>query len=496
MSSSNPGPTRLVSTPPDSPSKKRKALNIHYAEGAVKGKENIKFLHSAPTITPPATPTQSKFDWNTQPQAMGPISTPTNETLQSSNTNLAELEDMQIVAENGNAHQEADKAEVVATANEPPNTEVKTFPYWITDYTIGEPKSNRTVLGTGLWSDVYLGTPTPPKASSTTALPSAPHASSPTFTASAEDSLKQIPEPPPTPSHSRQSSRELQIQKLAVAIPTAYAIKSPASRSAKQVLATEASILSYLSRFPDSSAHIVPFYGQDPRTEALVLAKMDMTLEHWVKSHLNKLPEEQRAGKLAADFPRIAKRLLASLHWLGEKGVVHGDIKPGNILLGVDSTTGAIGKIVYSDFSSATITNTSDSAKQTSTSTSLGGGSWDFLDPTILTSHSSSSNSPTFSSDLWSLAVTLLYVVIGASPFDGVGTNMFRRRECVKQGDPLLFAAYGDDGPQNLARVKEPAQILGGWDVKAWFGKVLIKDSLKRVELEEWVDEILTSTLF
>ena len=85
--------------------------------------------------------------------------------------------------------------------------------------------------------------------------------------------------PPITPVHSRNSS--LGTNQFPV-IPPLYAIKVPASTSAKKVLQAEARILSYLSRFPDADHHIVPFFGLDTRTGALVLKAMDETLESWI----------------------------------------------------------------------------------------------------------------------------------------------------------------------------------------------------------------------
>ena len=50
-------------------------------------------------------------------------------------------------------------------------------------------------------------------------------------------------------------------------------------------------------------------------------------------------------------------------------------------------------------------------------------------------------NTPTFASDIWSLGLTLLYILVGGSPYAAAcGDNLFMLREAIKGGDPLGFA--------------------------------------------------------
>ena len=258
-------------------------------------------------------------------------------------------------------------------------------------------------------------------------------------------------------------------------------LKSPNGKSAKKILEEEAKILSYLSRVPSADEHIVGFYGQDTRTGALVLEAMDVTLEDWISNNLNTLPEPDRTKKLADVFPALALKLLNGLEWMTEKKCVHADIKHSNILLSETSPSDA----VYSDFSSATLSALS-TPDGTPTS-QLGGGTWDFLDPALV-AKASPPASPSASTDLWALGLTLLWLVIGISPFD-CATNTFQRRELIKHGNPLSYAIYGDDGPKNFARIKALSKELG-FDVQKWFAKVLTKDVAKRVGVEEWKLEL------
>ncbi|KAF2475433.1 uncharacterized protein BDR25DRAFT_172899, partial [Lindgomyces ingoldianus] len=369
-------------------------------------------------------------------------------------------------------------------SEKPGNTELLTFKYWLSDYEVLDKKQP---LGSGLWSDVYLARPTLPRPSasvSTLATPSYPltsHHSLITGNGCIND--PSIPTPPITPTCSRNSSVS---KRPLPTLPSAYAIKFPASRSAKHVLAAESLVLSYLSRFPDSSHYIVPFYGQDTRTSALVLKAMDVTLECWIQTDLNALAEGARARRLAGVFPQIAVALIRGLEWMIENGCVHADIKPSNILIDLSSSPPLA---LYSDFSSATLNH--HLTDTNSSSAPLGGGTWDFLDPSLLLKPTSPSPSPTPTpeSDTWSLALTFLYFILGSSPFECAGSNVFRRREIVKHGTPLAYTGYGDQGIRNVARLKAVERELG-WGVCSWLGRVLVRDATKRVGLGEWRGEL------
>jgi len=264
-----------------------------------------------------------------------------------------------------------------------------------------------------------------------------------------------------------------------------YAIKVPASTSAKKVLTAEARILSYLSRFPGAEQHIVSYYGQDMRTGALVVKAMDTTLESWIQTNLNSLSDQARSRNLAAIFPSLALSLIDSLIWMQDKCCIHADIKPSNILV-ASTSTNPPPQVVYSDFSSTVLT-TLDSAS-TDTPAPMGAGTWEYLDPSLLSSTNPASPSP--ATDLWSLAITLLFLILGTSPFEAFKHNKYQQREMIKSGSPLQCLTYGDLGIVNLRKMRTLSRDLG-FDVVKWFGRVLSKRVHDRIDVAAWRAEFV-----
>ena len=311
--------------------------------------------------------------------------------------------------------------------------EVVTF----TDYELVKGKR----LGSGYWSDVYAGVRRRRDSTLDT------------------DSFSPMePTPPATP--------EKKGTEITPDANFVYAVKVPAQHAANEVLRHEAKVLTLLRSKTRSSSYIVPFYGFDPRNSSLILGLLPQSLEDYVLNTLASLPEAVRTTTLASAMPRLAHHLITGLEFMHGNGIIHADIKPSNILLqpfhthGLDpfstATTSSIP--VYADFSSSiTITANadpdSDAASAPQHQAPLGGGSWDFLSPNLVKIDKSTGlpPDPTTADDVYALAITLLYTIIGRSPYASQGRNVFQRREMVKAGRAVEFAT---DDPQNADRLR------------------------------------------
>jgi hypothetical protein len=423
---SRPVNLRTASTPPDSPTRMRSStLGSH---------ESAK-MHDSGALTPPATPTSTYHSKNssTSSDFLASLSSLRRGDSMSSSTGRPSLDGLV----------------------RPGSNDLITYPYHMTDYNIQvDSKGKKRPIGVGAWSDVYLATPSLPQPG--------------------EQPVAPIMTPPITPVHSRSSSTN---KSSLPSIPPRYAIKVPGSTSAKKVLEAEARVLSYLSRFPDADNYIVPFFGQDTRTGALVLKAMDGTLEDWISTNLNALDESARSTKLAAVFPTIALSLIDSMIWMQDKDCIHADIKPSNILFSSSPF-----HLVYSDFSSTILTTLVSTEP---TPPPMGAGTWEFLDPSLLSSLNPAT--PCAATDLWSLGITLLFLILGTSPFETFKANKFQQREMIKSGSPLQCMGYDERG---IARLKGLSKALG-WDVGKWCAKVLVKSKEKRVGVVAWREELV-----
>ena len=110
---------------------------------------------------------------------------------------------------------------------------------------------------------------------------------------------------------------------------------------------------------------------------------------------------------------QVGLALLGALETAHRQGIVHRDVKPGNVLLGHDEP-GSPGRVVLTDFGIA-----SSVGDSSITSTGLLLGS-----PSYIAPERARGLPPGPPSDLWSLGATLFTAVEGRPPYDG--------------GDPLL----------------------------------------------------------
>lgn len=298
-------------------------------------------------------------------------------------------------------------------------------------------------LGYGVWSDVY-------RASEIT---------EPIF---ATPNL--LPSPPisPTNRSAPGNSRVL-------------AVKKASRRDAYKILEEEAKILTLLHSCKEASAYLVGFHGFDIAQHSIIMDSVPLSLEN----HTRLARKQPISTKTMLDpiigaeqWANLAENLISGLAFLRSKGCVHGDIKPSNILLRVDEN----GKCtpLYCDFSSSHITTSTtspDDIEEVSAVTT------DYTSPELLESlHSKNVRAvATYASDVFALAVTLIFAAIGESPYAGARIEM-QKLVMAKEGLPLEYARVGE-GASRVMKGKAVAKALEGG---------LKKGLEARLEVVEW----------
>ncbi|MEU0335054.1 serine/threonine-protein kinase [Streptomyces sp. NPDC006193] len=153
---------------------------------------------------------------------------------------------------------------------------------------------------------------------------------------------------------------------------------------------------------------------------------------------------KERGRVEPTEAARIGLWVLRALRAAHSAGVLHRDVKPGNVLLGAD------GRVLLTDFGIAQIEGDS-----TITRTGEVVGSVDFLAPERVRGHD-----PGPSSDLWALGATLYAAVEGRSPFRR--TSPLSTMQAVVEEEAEEPRHAGPLGPVIAALLrKDPAQRPG-----------------------------------
>ncbi|RMY05029.1 hypothetical protein D0868_06630 [Hortaea werneckii] len=215
-----------------------------------------------------------------------------------------------------------------------------------------------------------------------------------------------------------------------------FAVKIAARPDAAAVFVQETKVLTHMMRIDDASQYVVTFHGLDFRNSALVFEAVIGGSLEGLNNRLKQMTEVSRHLELVNLFPGLASDLVSGLEFLHEAGVVHADIKPANILLDISDHINLPKPVVrarYIDFSAAFRLDSDDSTENS-------GGTWDYMAPEQLRLQKEL-NTPTFASDVWSLGISLLSLLVGDSPYTAACSgNLFMLREAIKTGDPLSFA--------------------------------------------------------
>lgn len=303
-------------------------------------------------------------------------------------------------------------------------------------------------LGHGVWSNVYRASEATKPALITANLP---------------------PSPPTSPTIRAAASNMRLI-----------AVKKPSRRDAQKILEKEANILTYLHSHTETSAYLVLFHGFDISQHSIIMEAVPLSLE----AHAKAARKQPISTKTMFDpiigaeqWADLAESLISGLAFLHSKGCVHGDIKPANILLRTDE----IGKYtpLYCDFSSSHIATTNTPLNEIE---EIGAVTTDYTSPELLESFSNRNTTrvvATYASDVFALAVTLLFAATGESPYAGarIGIQILGM---AKEGLPLGFARWGE----------QASRVMKGRAVAKALGGGLAKEVEERMEVDEWREEV------
>jgi len=306
--------------------------------------------------------------------------------------------------------------------------------------------SQAQLLGEGVWSKVY----------SSPALPSRQSESGRPLT------------PPSTPHKSTFGSSEQ------------YAIKTATRSDATAVFQAEAQILTHIQTYESSSDYVVPFLGLctgTPTPSLLFQCADSGTLESLLESS-----SDLSSSSTLDLFLHVLQQLIHGLYFLhNTANTIHADIKPANILL--SSSYDSLPTARYADFSTSFVADTTPSSHS-------GGGTYSFMAPEQL-SRDADLSTPTFSSDIYSLGITLLSFLCGGNPFESLLNNGFRLREAVKMGDAMSWAMQEPAFEQRVEQLQKEWQRRGGeGNILSLVACALRKKREDRVDAEAWCRKV------
>ncbi|ODN84358.1 hypothetical protein L202_00325 [Cryptococcus amylolentus CBS 6039] len=185
---------------------------------------------------------------------------------------------------------------------------------------------------------------------------------------------------------------------------------------------------------------------QYPKPPLPSISRLVLVLEHAPLGTLDRLlrTSPQLVGKKL--FARWAREATEGLEWVHANGVVHGDIKPGNILLTADL------HIRISDFGSSLLIHPAHPPTD-----GVGLGTLPFSSPELVDKSATFS----FPVDIWALGATLYQCITGREPYRGLRIMELTHR--VKSGGLWPY-----EESERLSRVGQGVEVDGTPFPSAW----------------------------
>ncbi|MGH8795288.1 MAG: protein kinase domain-containing protein [Stackebrandtia sp.] len=210
------------------------------------------------------------------------------------------------------------------------------------------------------------------------------------------------------------------------------------------------------------------------RREANILARVnhpnvvtlfdvvDEDSERWlVMEHVPARSLAERETLTAADAARYGAQLADALEAVHANGIVHRDIKPGNVLVAGD------GRAKLGDFGISRVVH----GDVTLTDTGLLAGTPGYVAPEV-----ANGEDPTPASDVFSLGATLFAAVEGASPY-GDSDNHFVLLRRAAEGDVAACKRAGKLAPVLSAMLRvDPVKRLSAAEAKRMLDDVVSDD--------------------
>lgn len=278
------------------------------------------------------------------------------------------------------------------------------------------------------------------------------------------------------------------------------AIKKPCHPGADKVLRQEAEILAYITAAAPSES-IVKFFGFEPVTSAVVMEYIPgTTLADYARDSRRKRVE-QRTGLTSAvksqpvmglpEWLDLSVQLVDTFVHLKRIGVIHGDMTWHNVLIKESRTeSGSQLTPIVIDFSSGHLDVEGYLPAPVSATTTA------FCSPELLEAHirrpitpplsptdkpaqEDHGPRPTYASDLYGLAMTLLSAAIGTEVYENAGRH---GGIYARQGQPLEWVRNGDAFLMVGTRTALSKSLMG------CFGRV----AEKRVVVEELRDRLVS----